>query len=320
MLTLPDFRYKQVIVHIAGGSGECIRFRADNLIVEDRDGKVLLQHSCHRLFALFIVGNASLTSGILQKSAEFAFPIVLMNRNLRVVTRINSAADGNTLLRARQYSADCPRLEIAKRLVAQKIANQTALLQDLRYRADEDNAAIDFIRSIPVSAAADPRELMGMEGLASRAFFSAYFRQLGWCRREPRCKRDPANLLLDIGYTYLFNFIEAMLGIYGFDVYCGVLHTLFYHRKSLVCDIVEPFRCIIDRRLRKAHNLGQICADDFELRQGAYVLRWKNQEKYTRLFLKDILERKEDIFRFCQKYYRRFAQGKILEDFPIFKI
>ncbi len=45
-----------------------------------------------------------------------------------------------------------------------------------------------------------------------------------------------------------------MLYIYGFDVFCGVLHRQFYMRKSLVCDVIEPFRPIIDLQIRKAND------------------------------------------------------------------
>ena len=38
MMSLPDFRYKQVIVHVAGGSGERLRFLADNIVLEDKEG------------------------------------------------------------------------------------------------------------------------------------------------------------------------------------------------------------------------------------------------------------------------------------------
>src|SRR5574344_1841653 len=105
MLSWPDFCYKQVIVHIAGGSGEKLKFRAGNVVIEDKEGAVLLQHSCYRLFALFIVGEISLTSFVIHQSILFAFPIILMNRNFRVITKINCGAEGNTLLRKKQYAA-----------------------------------------------------------------------------------------------------------------------------------------------------------------------------------------------------------------------
>ncbi len=319
MLSYPDFRYKQVIVHVARLRGEKLRFRADNILIEDAEGNVVLQHSCHRAFALFIVGEITLTSVMIKQAIRFAFPIILMSSNLKVITRINAAAEGNTALRHRQYHCAI-NLDIAKILIQQKINNQASLLKSLRYNSKADCAVIAQLQSCDVAKAQDGAELMGIEGGCSRLFFKEYFRNMNWIRREPRCKRDIINLLLDIGYTYLFNFIEAQLCLYGFDLYCGVHHRYFYQRKSLVCDLVEPFRCIIDKRIRKAYNLRQIDTDDFFVSQGAYQLSWKYQKKYTKLFLKDILAHKEAIFKYCQSYYRCFMKESDLSVFPRFNI
>lgn len=321
MMSWSDFAYKQIIVHKVLDHGEKIRFRADNVVVIDADGNVLLQHTCHRLFALFIIGEISMTSVLLRNSLKYGFPIILMSRSFRVVARFNCGAEGNTELRRRQYECDAKeKLSVARRFVRQKIDNQMSLIKGLRRLAEDDAMSLRKLEAINLDEAMDFRELMGLEGIASRIFFESYFRPLGWIRREPRCKRDIYNLLLDIGYTFLFQFMEAMLSLYGFDLYCGVLHTFFYQRKSLVCDIVEPFRCLIDRRVRKAYNLGQIDESDFFLRDGVYFLEWKNQEKYARLFMKDILERKEEIFRFCQQYYRWFMRSGRGIAFPVFKV
>ena len=321
MMSLPDFRYKQIVVHIAGGRGERLRFRKDNIVIEDREGEVLVQHSCHRLFALFVIGEISLTSVLIRQCVSFGFPIVLLGRNMRPIANIHCGADGNTLLRKRQYCLPAEKqLCIAQELVRQKIANQMRLMRDLRYLSEADKKALATIESFDVGVANTTKELMGVEGSASRVFFSAYFRQLGWRKREPRCRPDICNFLLDIGYTYLFQFVAAMLSLYGFDLYCGVLHSFFYQRMSLVCDIVEPFRCIIDRRVRKAHNLGQINESDFFLHNGRLNLEWERQAKYIQLFFRDILSNKESIFLFCQRYYRWFARERPMSEFPTFKI
>ena len=321
MMSLPDFRYKQIVVHIAGGRGERLKFRKDNIVIENRDGEVLVQHSCHRLFALFIIGEISLTSVLIRQCVSFGFPIVLLGRNMHPIANIHCGAEGNTLLRKRQYCLSPEKqLCIARELVRQKIANQIRLIKDLRYLSEADKGALATIESFDVKAACTTKELMGVEGSASRVFFSAYFRQLGWRRREPRCRPDICNFLLDIGYTYLFQFVAAMLSLYGFDLYCGVLHSFFYQRMSLVCDIVEPFRCIVDRRVRKAHNLSQIKETDFFLYNGRLNLEWERQAKYIQLFFKDILADKEGIFLFCQRYYRWFVREKPMSEFPVFKI
>lgn len=316
MMSWPDFSYKQIIIHITGGTKERLRFHVDNIVIENAEGKIILQHSCHKIFALFIIGETSLTSIAIQKAIAFAFPIILLSRNMKFITAINSGAEGNTLLRTKQYAGE-RNLDIAKCLVKQKITNQCNLLNELRYKSQDDCEAIKTLKGINVFESKDIFQLLGHEGLASRTFFSAYFRPMNWTRREPRCKRDIFNLLLDIGYTYLFNFIDAMLALYGFDRYYGVFHTCFYQRKSLVCDIIEPFRYIVDRRLRKAYNLKQISQDDFFIKDNQFHLTYANQDKYTRLFMKDILGEKERIFKFCQSYYRWFMQDRPLDAFPM---
>ena len=60
------------------------------------------------------------------------------------------------------------------------------------------------------------------------------------------------------------------------------MHQNFYQRKSLVCDIVEPFRVIIDQQIKKAWNLGQIKTEDFTETKGQYILEYKNAKSYTK--------------------------------------
>lgn len=320
-MSFPDFSYKQIIVHVAGGSGERLRFRADNIVLENSEGKVILQHTCHRIFALFIIGEVSLTSVLIRQCAAFGFPIILLGRNMRPIANIRCEAEGNTLLRMKQYQLTEQRaLEISRALIKQKIDNQNTLLASLRHMAKDDRVAVDDLRKLDVDKAKTTQELLGIEGTASRIFFNTFFRPLKWQRREPRCKPDIYNLLLDMGYTYLFQFMATLLSLYGFDLYCGVYHRFFYQRMSLVCDMVEPFRCIIDRRLRKAHNLGQIKQEDFFCHKGQWNLEWKNQARYISLFFKDILAEKEDMFLFCQSYYRWFMRERPLEQFPVYRI
>lgn len=101
----------------------------------------------------------------------------------------------------------------------------------------------------------DLNKIMGIEGSAARTYFPQMFNNVKWKGRKARIKCDYINASLDIGYTILFNLIDALLNVYGFDEYYGVFHRCFYMRKSLVCDLQEPFRPIIDYATRKAVNL-----------------------------------------------------------------
>ena len=137
-----------------------------------------------------------------------------------------------------------------------------------------------------------------------------YFDNVQWNGRKPRIKSDYVNVVLDIGYTMLFNIVDAMLQVYGFDTYYGVFHKCFYMRKSLVCDIMEPIRPIIDYEVRKAINLGQCKIDDFEKYDEHWCLKYKNNPQYIQLLMQAIMEYKDEIFMYIQSYYRYFMKMK----------
>jgi CRISPR-associated protein Cas1 len=114
--------------------------------------------------------------------------------------------------------------------------------------------------------------------------------------------------------------VEALLNLYGFDVYQGVYHQTFYQRKSLVCDLVEPLRPIVDQAIRNAYKLGQINANDFTFVQNQYRIIGKQAQPYIALLLKAILTHKDAIFLYIQSYYRAFMQDKPISEYPWFEI
>ena len=161
---------------------------------------------------------------------------------------------------------------------------------------------------------------MGLEGYVSKAFFAAYYQDLGWNSRRPRAKCDAINTTLDIGYTILFNYIECFVRMFGFDLYVGVYHRLWFKRKSLICDLVEPFRCIIDHAVRNAFNRKQFTPKDFIIQKGEYILRKEKNADYTKLFFDALIPYKNEVFMFIRSYYRCFMQGKSIAEYPKFTI
>lgn len=161
---------------------------------------------------------------------------------------------------------------------------------------------------------------MGLEGYVSKVFFAAYYQDLGWQSRKPRTKIDALNSTLDIGYTILFNYIECFTRMFGFDIYIGVYHRLWFKRKSLICDLVEPFRCIIDRTVHTSFNRKQFSVKDFTIHKGEYKLKIDKNTHYTKVFFDALIPYKMDIFNFIRSYYRCFMQNKKISDYPNFNI
>ncbi|QQS59071.1 type V CRISPR-associated endonuclease Cas1 [Candidatus Peregrinibacteria bacterium] len=318
MLSYPDFCEKQILF-LSTEDARHLRFQNNNLILE-KEKEILFQLPFHRIFALFVIGHGTFSSVFLQKIIKNGVALFFVNQNFRVYAALGAKTEGNTLLRKRQYLLS-DSLPIARHLVHNKIKNQLALLQSIRKKTDIEKKAIADIREIAkgIPEAKNNESLLGIEGSVAKLFFGAYFREMSWHGRKPRTKFDPANTLLDMGYTILFHILEAHLRLYGFDIYCGVYHQFFYERKSLVCDMVEPFRCLVDRALRNAYGLKQIDEKDFDIHGHQYMLPWKNGGKYARIFTNAIVERKEDIFRHVQSYYRCFIRDE-MEKLPVFSV
>ena len=89
-------------------------------------------------------------------------------------------------------------------------------------------------------------------------------------------------------------------------------------RKSLVCDIVEPFRVIIDHEIKKAINLKQIKEDDFTIINGQSKLKWSESSRYIQILAKPIISEKESIFEYIQSFYRAFMKEISFEQYPTF--
>ena len=316
---MQDFSKKQ-IVFVFFNEGEKLSFGNDNLIVKENNGKIKFQCTCYRLFIIFAVGHTSITSALIQKSNKFGFYIALMTPGFKLYSIIGAKKDGNTLLHKKQYNY--VGLEIAKVITKNKMCNQMAELKSVRNKSDAVKDAIsviskyvDFIKDTDTL-----NELLAYEGLASKIYFRNHFNTFRWNGRQPRIKRDCINSTLDIGYTLLFTFVDALLSSYGFDTYCGVMHRQFYMRKSLVCDLVEPFRPLIDHQVKISVNLKQIKESDFTLINGQYRLKWEKSADYVKILMKPILENKEGIFVYIRSYYRSFMKELPPEKFPTFEI
>ena len=315
MLTLPDFVEKKIVIAFPK-NGDKISFKNDNLLITDNFNHIKLQLSCYKLFALFIVGGFTLTSGLIEKSKKFGFSIIFFTYNFKVYSGINFKMEGNTLLRKKQYTTE-RTTEIAKCIIINKIENQRNILKKTRNPENAEGLIIlnDSIMKL-LRNEYDTYEIMGIEGIAAKVYFKRLFKEFDWKGRQPRVKRDKINLLLDIGYTVLFNFIEAILNIYGFDIYKGNLHKEFYQRKSLVCDMVEPFRPIIDYRIKKGYNLGQFNNYNFSVNNQQYSMDWKDSADFVNIILSELMEHKSMIFLYIQSYYRWFMKEKSITEFP----
>ena len=324
MFTNKDITYRTIFVI------NCIRERTirvsnGELLLEEQEEdsdkmKPLTKLPFQKILALFIIGHVRITTPLIEKCRKFGVALVVMKPSLRPVFFWADSAEANFLLRKRQYEFQKDDISIAKTIVESKIRNQLKALSDTRRKDEHTKQAqsillgsIDTINDVN-----DYNSLMGLEGVAAKAFFSAFYQDFDWHQRRPRTKCDALNATLDIGYTILFNYIECFLRMFGFDLYVGIYHRMWFKRKSLVCDIMEPLRPIIDKATRTAWNRSQFAEKDFLIQKGEYRLRYENNATYCRVYFDALMPHKNDVFKYVQSYYRCFMGRKSVKEYPMF--
>lgn len=324
MFTHKDISTRTIFVVNCVEHNRSLRVSGGELMLEQLEGekkKTLTKFPFQKLLALFIIGNITITTPLLEKCKKHGVAVVVMKTNLRPVFYWANSAEANYLLRKRQYEYDSNDLTVAKALIYNKVINQRAALRKTRKRDERTLNAIELCTAAcdSINDVEDYNQLMGLEGTVAKTFFAAYYQELNWQGRYPRMKCDIVNVALDIGYTILFNFMESFLRMFGFDLYVGVYHRLWFKRKSLVCDLIEPFRCVVDHTTLLAFKRKQFSEKDFTLSKQEYRLKYDRCSDYYRVYYDALIDRKADIFKFVQQYYRCFMGRKSVSQYPIFE-
>lgn len=310
MLSYKDFEQKQ-IVFISSEELKNLTLKNENLAVS-LDWKITNQLSVHKIFCVFVSWDCTISTKLVNKILEFWISMYFMNINLKPKFCIWWQLEWNFLLREKQYNNKWD-FDIAKIIVKNKAINQLELLKKIRNKTDKLKYAIDTIKNhiINIDKCEQDESLRWIEWNISKLYFPMVFKEIWWYKRMPRTRIDVLNLMLDIWYTYLYNIFEANLNLYWFDIYKWVYHKQFYERKSLVCDLIEPFRCLIEDQIVKWYNLWQIKEKDFFFKNWEYNIKHVKRPYYMKLMLDPIMKNKESIFNYVKNYYRAIIKNDI---------
>jgi CRISPR-associated protein Cas1 len=117
---------------------------------------------------------------------------------------------------------------------------------------------------------------MGLEGTAGRLYFGCLSRlvpqQHRFAGRSRHPARDGFNAMLNYAYGVLYALVEKACICAGLDPFVGFLHTDNYNKKSLVYDLIEPFRILGDRTTLLLFTGRRVQSDYFEPVPGGVAL------------------------------------------------
>lgn len=122
-----------------------------------------------------------------------------------------------------------------QRVVRDKIDHQARVL-NARAREIEGGILTGFVSEVRSG------DTTNREASAARLYFQALFGQ-GFSRDDD----TPINAALNYGYSILLSAVSREIVARGYLTQCGICHRNEYNQFNLSCDLMEPFRPIVDR-------------------------------------------------------------------------
>lgn len=120
-------------------------------------------------------------------------------------------------------------------VVRDKIFQQARLLEDLE-RTNEAKKLYGIISEVRSG------DTTNREAQAARIYFQGVFGQ-GFTREQ----ETATNSALDYGYAILLSMVNREIVARGYLTQCGICHRSEYNQFNLACDLMEPFRPLVDR-------------------------------------------------------------------------
>lgn len=133
------------------------------------------------------------------------------------------------------WSTDIKDL-IWKEIVKEKINNQAKNIID---NNEIYNMMIEFKNNVLVG------DVTNREGHAAKVYFNNVFG-----KNFTRGDNNPINIFLNYGYTILLSQFNKCISSKGYLTQIGIHHKNDFNQFNLSCDLIEPFRAIVDAKAK----------------------------------------------------------------------
>lgn len=274
------------------------------LIVRDKNKKITK-------FPLFEneIGEAHLRIGnsvSVAALATLAFwnidTLILTQRGNPVAVVKSLEDDSHVETRIRQYEAlkNGKGVSIAKQIVLAKIEGQNRILRKYGFRQHDMMRIRDKISAVESSELKILRNrLLTIEGHAAESYFKQVFKLLptaiGIERRRTFKAFDGINNTLNLAYTVLKWKVYRAIIKAKLEPYLGFLHSEQFGKPSLVCDMIELYRYLIDDFV--IQYCKSLKKKDFMMRREDYSSNRKGERQYlSKPLAKDMMSKLNSFF------------------------
>lgn len=225
---------------------------------------------------IITVGKQRVSGGVFSRALEEGVPIYFQQLMGGPTAHfITNRQVWNTNIHLWQYKrfADpeyC--LQWAKNVIRAKIMNLASIL---RRRGDDRRFPNWYSESLDtISKTTSLDELRGVEGYYSRLYFAEfakYTAPFSFPGRIYHPPDGPVNAMLSLGYTLIYNRLNAALLRVGLDTRCGFMHAQKGRHACLASDLMEEMRYLVDRMVLNLISSGAIKPLDFTTEKESFV-------------------------------------------------
>jgi CRISPR-associated protein Cas1 len=280
--------------------GSWLRIERERFIVSGgRDTRQeFLNIPARKIQQILVFGTCLITPAVMRYCLLHEITITLLSSKGTYFGKVETGPGGHTYRQRLQFdlSADPAfRLDLARRFIDAKLHNTRTLLRRAARRNDEIDLrkAAEQVNRIKqqLSGANSIDQLMGYEGHASAVYFGVLNTLLRgsdfiFQKRVKRPPTDPVNAMLSLGYTLLFNNLFTMVRLHRLHPYVGFLHADAPNHPTLVSDLMEEFRFLIERMVIRLCNRRIMKPDDFQYpedqtRHGASACYLRDEPRKT---------------------------------------
>lgn len=255
------------------------------------------QISPKRISSIAITSNTMVSAKAIMLGAENQVPIYYHDRLGDVKAKMWSPYFTNLAsLRRKQAIATSTAfsLKFTVQNILLKLDVQEKLINRLAHHHRLENRAEEFIAHLSKSKQAfteliqpdktvnDVRStIMGTEGAISRKYWQTinYFmpERYRFNGRSRRPAKDCLNAAINYGYGMTYAVVEQSVFAAGLDPHIGFLHTENYRKTSLVFDLIEPIRPVVDELIVKLFSDDHLDSKCFSHDNGGYMLNKKGK-------------------------------------------
>ena len=180
----------------------------------------------------------SFTGCLLEALSEKKVKVIFCNQKHNPYAELTSyygSHDCSRKLKKQMAWSDEIKGYVWTNIVSDKIKKQSELLNTLGYKTESDLLKGYILNMLFMDS-------NNREGHAAKVYFNKLF-GMSFTRNQ----KSVINAALDYGYSIILSVFNKEIVYNGYLTQLGIFHDNIYNQYNLSCDLMEPFRILVDK-------------------------------------------------------------------------